>query len=253
MHEANYGVYGVRKVHAQLGREGVLGARGRRPVARCTTQRLMKDLGLRGISRARGPRTTVPGSGPDLRPDLVQRAFTANAPNQLWVADITYCRTFAGWVYAAFVVDVCSRRVVGWQLSTSLRTDLALDALNMGLWARAHDGHDTSTLVHHSDRGVQGGLNRSSQHLTISEVCSGTTSAASGSRATAGDAVPGQADAGSARGTRVLASHRVGQAHGGRCTRGRRVMAGRVAVVSPRWRDAAADPGRAHRSVLVFP
>jgi len=153
VHKENYGVYGIRKVHAQLAREPVLA--DARAVARCTTQRLMKDLGLRGISRAKGPRTTVPGSGPDTRPDLVDRDFTADAPDQLWVADITYCRTFAGWVYAAFILDVCSRRVVGWQLSTSLRTDLALDALNMGLWTRAHDGHDTSALVHHSDKGVQ--------------------------------------------------------------------------------------------------
>jgi putative transposase len=153
VHEDNYGVYGIRKMHAQLAREPVLA--DSKPVARCTTQRLMKDLGLRGISRAKGPRTTIPGSGPDTRPDLVDRDFTAAAPDQLWVADITYCRTFAGWVYAAFILDVCSRRVVGWQLSTSLRTDLALDALNMGLWTRAHDGHDTSALVHHSDRGVQ--------------------------------------------------------------------------------------------------
>jgi len=155
VHRDNYGVYGVRKVHAQLARDGVLGAGGQRAVARCTTQRLMKDLGLRGISRAKGPRTTVCGPGPDTRPDLVERSFTAGAQDRLWVADITYCRTFAGWVYAAFVLDVFSRRVVGWQLSTSLRTDLALDALNMGLWTRARDGHDTTALVHHSDRGAQ--------------------------------------------------------------------------------------------------
>ena len=154
VHKENYGVYGIRKIHAQLGREGVTGC-GDRPVARCTTQRLMKQTGLRGISRTKGPRTTIPGSGPDTRPDLVEREFVADAPDRLWVADITYCRTYAGWVYAAFILDVFSRRVVGWQLSTSLRTDLALDALNMGLWTRQHDGHDTSSLVHHSDRGVQ--------------------------------------------------------------------------------------------------
>ncbi len=154
VHQDNYGVYEIRKVHAQLGREGVTGCSGR-PVARCTTQRLMKELGLRGISRAKGPRTTVPGSGPDSRPDLVERAFTAPAQDRLWVADITYCRTFAGWVYASFVLDVFGRRIVGWQLSTSLRTDLALDALNMGLWTRQRAGHDISALVHHSDRGVQ--------------------------------------------------------------------------------------------------
>jgi putative transposase len=135
LHEDNYGVYGARKVHAELRRQG-------HPVARCTVQRLMRQAGLRGISRAKGPRTTVPGTGPDTRPDLVDRTFRADAPDRLWVADITYCRTFAGWVYAAFVIDVFSRRVVGWQLSTSLRTDLALDALEMGLWTRQREDRD---------------------------------------------------------------------------------------------------------------
>jgi len=154
VHRENYGVYGIRKMHAQLNREEVL--TGCQPIARCTTRRLMKDLGLRrGISRSQGPRTTVPGTTPDTRKDLVGRAFTADRPDRLWVADITYVRTFAGWVYCAFVLDVFSRRVMGWQVSTSLRTDLALDALNMGLWIRHHDGHDTTALVHHSDRGVQ--------------------------------------------------------------------------------------------------
>jgi putative transposase len=154
VHKDNYGVYGIRKMHAQLNREEEVLACCE-AVARCTTQRLMKDLGLRGISRAKGPRTTVPATAPDTRKDLVNRTFTAEGPDRLWVADITYVRTFAGWVYCAFVLDVFSRRVVGWQVSTSLRTDLALDALNMGLWTRNHAGHDTSALVHHSDRGVQ--------------------------------------------------------------------------------------------------
>jgi putative transposase len=105
VHADNFGVYGVRKVHAELHRRG-------HPVARSTVARLMRAAGLRGVSRATGPRTTVPGSVPDTRPDLVDRAFTATAPNQLWVADITYCitycRTFAGWVHAAFVIDVFS-------------------------------------------------------------------------------------------------------------------------------------------------
>ena len=148
VHAENYGVYGARKVHAELGRQG-------HRVARCTVQRLMRTAGLRGISRAKDPRTTIPGPGPDLRPDLVERSFTATGPNQLWVADITYCRTHPGWVYAAFVVDVFSRRVVGWQLSTSLRTDLALDALEMGIWTRQRDGHDVAGVTHHSDKGVQ--------------------------------------------------------------------------------------------------
>lgn len=153
VHKANYDVYGIRKVHAQLCREGI--APNGHPVARCTTGRLMKSLGLKGISRAKGPKTTITRSGPDTRPDLVDRDFTATAPDRLWVADLTYVRTFTGWVYAAFVLDVFSRRIVGWQLATHLRTDLALDALNMGLWTRGRDGHDTTALVHHSDRGVQ--------------------------------------------------------------------------------------------------
>ncbi|GAB2906037.1 hypothetical protein GCM10027047_00250 [Rhodococcus aerolatus] len=153
VHAENYGVYGARKVHAALRRAGH--RVGDRPVARCTVERLMRGAGLRGVTRAKGPRTTVAGSGPDTRPDLVDRQFTATAPGQLWVADITYCRTFAGWVYAAFVIDVFSRRVVGWQLSRSLRTDLALDALEMGLWTRRRQGHHTRNLVHHSDKGVQ--------------------------------------------------------------------------------------------------
>ena len=148
VHAENFGVYGARKLHAQLRREGI-------SVARCTIERLMRSAGLRGASRAKGPRTTIPRNGPDTRPDLVERDFSATAPNQLWVADITYCRTFSGWVYAAFVIDVFSRRVVGWQLSKSLRTDLALDALEMGIWSRQHAGHDVSGLTHHSDKGVQ--------------------------------------------------------------------------------------------------
>ncbi len=158
VHADNYGVYGARKVHAQLVRDG-------HQVARCTVERLMRTAGLRGVSRAKGPRTTIAGTGPDHRPDLVERSFRAQEPDQLWVADITYCRTFAGWVYAAFVVDVFSRRVVGWQLSTSLRTDLALDALEMGIWTRQRTGANLDRLIHHSDRGVQYLAIRYSQRL----------------------------------------------------------------------------------------
>ena len=149
VHADNYGgVYGVRKIHAELNRRG-------HRIARCTVHRLMRAEGLRGISRAKGPRTTIPGTGADTRPDLLNRDFKAPAPNRVWVADITYCRTFTGWVYAAFVIDIYSRRVVGWQLSKSLRTDLALDALEMGLWTRARAGQDTTGVIAHSDKGVQ--------------------------------------------------------------------------------------------------
>lgn len=152
VHRANFSVYGSRKIWAALRREG--GVNGRR-IARCTVERLMRRNGLRGVSRLRVPRTTVRAKGQDQRPDLVDRDFTADAPNRLWVADITYIRAFSGWVYAAFVMDVFSRRIVGWQLSINLYTDLALDALNMGIWTRQRAGADLSELVHHSDRGVQ--------------------------------------------------------------------------------------------------
>ena len=144
--EVNRRVYGADKVWAQLNREGT-------PVARCTVERLMRGLGLRGVVRGKTVRTTVGDQASSRPADLVARRFRADAPNRLWVADLTYVRTFAGWVYAAFVVDVFSRFVVGWQASRSLHTDLALDALEMALWARRAGRLDG--LVHHSDRGTQ--------------------------------------------------------------------------------------------------
>jgi putative transposase len=148
IHKDNYGVYGARKIHAALLREGLT-------LARCTVERLMRAAGLRGVIRAKSPRTTRPAPETDRPRDLVERQFTATAPNQLWVADITYIRTFSGWVYAAFVIDVFSRMVVGWQVATSLYTDLALDALDMAVWRRRRAGADLTGLIHHSDRGVQ--------------------------------------------------------------------------------------------------
>ena len=140
-------VYGADKVWAQLNREGTR-------VARCTVERLMRERGLRGVVRGRASvRTTVGDDASDRPADLVARQFRAPAPNRLWVADLTYVKTHSGWVYVAFVVDVFSRFVIGWQASRSLRTDLALDALEMALWRR-HSGR-LEGLVHHSDRGVQ--------------------------------------------------------------------------------------------------
>src|SRR5215212_393462 len=127
-------VYGADKVWAQLKREGTA-------VARCTVERLMRELGLRGVVRGKpSVRTTLPDDASDRPQDLVARQFRAPAPNRLWVADLTYVKTHSGWVYVAFVVDVYSRFVVGWQASRSLRTDLALDALEMALWVR-RTGH----------------------------------------------------------------------------------------------------------------
>jgi putative transposase len=149
VHRENFGVYGARKVWRQLQREG-------QPVARCTVERLMRAEGLVGAVRGKTRRTTVPAeaSAQRLR-DLLDRDFTAPAPNRRWVADITYVATWSGFVYVAFVVDLFSRRIVGWRASTSLRADLALDALEHALWSRLRDGHEVTGVVHHSDRGVQ--------------------------------------------------------------------------------------------------
>jgi putative transposase len=138
------GLYGARKVWVQLNREGI-------GVARCTVERLMRELDISGVTASRKrPRTTVPGQ--DRPGDLLERDFTADRPNQRWVADITYVATAAGWVYTAFVQDLFSRRIVGWQVADHLGADLALDALDMAIWAR---GGRADGLVHHSDRGVQ--------------------------------------------------------------------------------------------------
>jgi len=145
--QANREVYGARKVWQQLRREG-------HAVARCTVQRLMRQLGLRGVVRGRSFKiTTQPHTAAPRPADLVTRQFTATRPNELWVADLTYVATWRGFAYVAFVIDVFARRIVGWRVSSSLRSDLALDALEQALYDRQLDG--TERLIHHSDRGVQ--------------------------------------------------------------------------------------------------
>jgi len=148
VHRDNFGVYGVDKVWAQLNREGTR-------VARCTVARLMRELGLQGVVRGKTTFTTIAGDEADRPRDLVDRRFSAGAPNRLWVADLTYVRTWSGFVYVAFITDVYSRMIVGWQASRSLRSDLALDALEQAIWARSGRGQRLDELVHHSDRGVQ--------------------------------------------------------------------------------------------------
>ena len=135
---------GAFKVWRQLNREGF-------SVARCTVERLMRQMGLRGVVRGRKCKTTFADESASRPLDLVNREFHAEAPNQLWVADLTYVATWRGFVYVAFVIDTFARRIVGWRVSGSLRTDLALDALEQALHMRP----DTTGLVHHSDRGVQ--------------------------------------------------------------------------------------------------
>ena len=145
VHAEHFGVYGARKVWRQLQREGIA-------VARCTVERLMGELHLEGVRRGKARRTTTPDRGAPRPADLVERNFSATRPNQLWVADLTYVATWSGFVYVALVVDAFSRFLVGWQAARSLRTDLALDALEMAIWRRQAQ---LEGLVHHSDRGSQ--------------------------------------------------------------------------------------------------
>jgi putative transposase len=146
VHGENFAVYGARKVWRQLNREGIV-------VARCRVERLMRQVGLAGRIRGKGQRTTIADETVARPADLVDRDFSAPAPNVLWIADITYVSTWSGFAYAAFVIDVFSRRIIGWRVSPTLRADLALDALEMAVWTRR--GEPLDGLVHHSDRGCQ--------------------------------------------------------------------------------------------------
>ena len=188
VHAEHFGVYGARKVWRQLHREQIA-------VARCTVERLMGELGLEGLRRGKPRRTTTPDAAAPRPADLVDRDFAAQRPNQLWVADLTYVATWSGFVYVAFVIDAFSRFIVGWQTSRSLRTDLALDALEMAIWRRQAqlDG-----LVHHSDRGSQGGFNWSSQHLEHGGVDGTTTGLGCSGDGKAADAVAWSAAGGAA-------------------------------------------------------
>lgn len=145
IHRANFGVYGIRKVWKTLARVGI--EAGRDQVAR-----IMRAVDLRGATRTKRTRTTRPAPVAQRPADLVKRTFSAPAPNRLWVADLTYVWTRTGFCYTAFVIDAFSRAIVGWRVMASLHAELALDALEMAIWAR---GPDLADLVHHSDRGVQ--------------------------------------------------------------------------------------------------
>ena len=144
--QANMRIYGADKVWKQLNRERIA-------VARCTVERLMKRLGLQGVSRGKVARTTISDAAAARPLDRVNRQFKADRPNQLWVSDFTYVSTWQGWLYVAFVIDVFARRIVGWRVSSSMRTDFVLDALEQALYDRQPGQQDA--LIHHSDRGSQ--------------------------------------------------------------------------------------------------
>jgi putative transposase len=174
VHQDNYGVYGARKVWLQLNREGT-------PVARCTVERLMRELGLAGARRGKRVRTTVPAADAARPADLVRRQFSPAAPDRLWVADFTYVPTWTGMVYVAFVIDAYSRRILGWRAARSMQTALVLDALEQALWTRRRDGTgDLAGLVHHTDAG--------SQYTSIAFTERLTAAGVSGSVGTVGDA-----------------------------------------------------------------
>jgi len=143
IHHRSRGTYGAPRIHAELASDGI--QIGRKRVAR-----LMREMALAGVSRRKGTRTTRRDHRLRPAPDLVERRFEADAPDVLWVADITYVPTWAGFLFLAVVVDAFSRRVVGWSMANHLRTELVLEALNMALWQRRPDN-----VVHHSDQGSQ--------------------------------------------------------------------------------------------------
>ena len=157
--EENFRVYGARKIWRQLHRERI-------EVARCTVERLMKRLEIQGARRGAKCWTTIVDDALARPADLVNRAFTATRPNQLWVADITFVATWTGFVYVAFIVDVYARYIVGWRVRRSLHTDLVLDALEQALWSRT----DTEGLVHHSDRGSQYLSIRYTERLAAAQI-----------------------------------------------------------------------------------
>lgn len=147
VHESAYhGVFGAEKVWWQLGREGF-------DVGRDRVARLMREMGLSGVRRGEHKTSTTTSQEGERPEDLVNRQFRAPAPNRLWVADLTYVWTWSGFCYTAYVTDVFSRFIVGWRVATTLAADIALDALEMGIWTRR--GQNLGELVHHSDRGVQ--------------------------------------------------------------------------------------------------
>lgn len=148
----------------------------------------MRSLGLSGVRRDKGIRTTIPAKDGRRAGDLLDRDFTASAPNRVWVTDFTYVRTWAGFVYTSFIVDVFAQRIVAWHVGSTKHTDLVMVPLRMALWQRSRDGQSPvpGGLICHSDAGSQGGFNWSSQHLDV-EVCDGKTAAGCGSGAATED------------------------------------------------------------------
>ena len=151
-HAENYGVYGARKVWLTLNRERPAGAA---PIARCTVERLMSELGLAGAVRGKVKRTTIGDPRAPKPRDLVDRNFSPLAPDRLWVADFTYVSTWSGWCYTSFVIDAYARRILGWSVATTMTSQLVLDAVEQAIWTRHREGKDLNGLITHHDHGSQ--------------------------------------------------------------------------------------------------
>ncbi len=167
VHAENYGVYGARKVWLTLNRQRPQDAL---PIARCTVERLMAELGLRGAVRAKVKRTTISDPRTPKPADLVDRNFRPLAPDRLWVADFTYVSTWSGWCYTAFVIDAYARRILGWSVATTMTTRFVVDAVEQAIWTRGRDGRDLAGLVAHHDHGVQYLSVAYSEHLAAAGI-----------------------------------------------------------------------------------
>ena len=239
VHAESRGTYGSPRVHGQLQRRGV--AVGRHRVAR-----LMQANGLVGAHSRKKWRRRRPDVAP--APDLIQRDFTAQRPNQRWVADLAQFPTTQGPLHVAAIRDLCHRGIVGWAMDGHPGAELVVDALHMAL---ARTTPDPDGLIHHSDKGSQGGFNWSSQHLDL-EVSYGEASGMDeGVDGAVADEVAGCADASPRGRARVLEADRDGDHERGRCCLCERVAGGRGALVPPWWRDATDESERAVRPLPV--
>lgn len=243
------GLYGRRKWLAVIRRqEGLVGA------SRGAVDRAMRTLGLEGVRRVKKIRTTIPGPDGKRAGDLLNRDFTAPAPDRVWVTDFTYVRTWAGFVYVAFVLDVFAQRIVGWHASSSMRTDLVMTPLRIALWQRDREGNPVSPgdLIHHSDAGAQAVFNRSSQHRQR-EVFDGLQQHAKArARVSRADRLAGQADGRVARGPcPILGRDRRGEENARvRCRCGR-VRASRSSLVPECWRRESSTPAQGIRALSL--
>jgi putative transposase len=166
-HVENYGVYGARKVWLTLNRQRSAGAP---PIARCTVERLMAELGLRGAVRGKVKRTTISDPRTPKPADLVNRNFRPKAPDRLWVADFTYVSTWSGWCYTAFVIDAYARRILGWSVATTMTSRFVVDAVEQAIWTRGREGRHLTGLIAHHDHGVQYLSVAYSEHLATAGI-----------------------------------------------------------------------------------